>query len=142
MEKIPTYCAQCWAVCAVYALVDEGKFVGVRPMRKLPGDGAICSKGIAGPEIVYSRQRLLHPLKRTNPKGSADPGFVEISWEEALDITAQKMASVRDQYGAEAVYIHRPAKYGSATIDQEAWIRAFANAFQTPNTLGATHARS
>jgi len=139
MEKIPTYCAQCWAVCAVYALVDNGKFVGVKPMRKLPGDGSICAKGIAGPEIVYSPQRVLYPQKRTRPKGDPDPGFVKISWDEALDTVSQKLGAIRDDIGPHAVYIHRPSKYGSASIDQEGWLRAFANGFQTPNTLGATH---
>ncbi|MFQ5852569.1 MAG: molybdopterin-dependent oxidoreductase [Candidatus Binatia bacterium] len=138
-EKIPTYCAQCWAVCAVYALKENGKFVAVKPIKRLPGDGSICAKGIAGPEIVYSPQRVLYPLKRTKPKGNPDPGFVKISWEEALDTVSQKVAAIRDKYGPEAIYIHRPSKYGSASIDQEGWLRAFANGLETPNTLGATH---
>ncbi|MEE9550449.1 MAG: molybdopterin-dependent oxidoreductase, partial [Candidatus Binatia bacterium] len=139
MEKIPTYCAQCWAVCAVYALVDNGKLVGVKPMRKLPGDGSICSKGIAAPEIVHSPQRILYPMKRTKPRGGSDPGFVRITWDEALDTVSQKIGAIRGEFGPEAVYVHRPSKYGSASIDQEGWLRAFANGLQTPNTLGATH---
>ncbi len=139
MEKIPTYCAQCWSVCAVYAQVDNGKLVGVKPMKKPPGDGSICTKGIAAPEIVYSPQRILYPMKRTKPRNGSDPGFVRITWDEALDTVARKVGAIRDELGPQSVYIHRPSKYGSASIDQEGWLRAFANGFQTPNTLGATH---
>ena len=40
----------------------------------------LCSKGLATLQRLYNPNRLLYPMKRTNPKGSADPGFVRCSW--------------------------------------------------------------
>ena len=44
-----------------------------------------------GPELVDHPDRLLHPLRRTRPKGDPDPGWERISWDEALDLTAAAM---------------------------------------------------
>lgn len=48
---------------------------------------AICPRGNAGVMSLYDPDRVLKPLKRTNPDRSpgADPKFKEISWEQALD---------------------------------------------------------
>src|SRR5439155_4859565 len=46
----------------------------------------LCVKGRAAPELVYAADRLLHPLRRTRPKGDPDPGWVRISWDEALEL--------------------------------------------------------
>ncbi len=63
----------------------------------------MCVKGKAAAEIVYRDARQLHPLMRTRPKGDPDPGWVRISWDEALDRTAAALARLRDRHGAESV---------------------------------------
>jgi len=35
-------------------------------------------KGRAAPELVHHPERLLHPLRRTTPKGSVEPGWQRI----------------------------------------------------------------
>ena len=45
----------------------------------------MCMKGKAAPELVYNPDRLNYPLKRTRPKGAAEPGWRQVSWDEALD---------------------------------------------------------
>ena len=50
--------------------------------------GGLCAKVNHYLERVYSPDRLLHPLRRTGPKGAGE--FERVSWDEALeDITAR-----------------------------------------------------
>ncbi len=66
----------------------------------------LCNKGLATLQRLYNPNRLLYPMKRTNPKGSADPGFVRISWQEALATIAANLKKVRDEYGPEKVLFY------------------------------------
>jgi anaerobic selenocysteine-containing dehydrogenase len=133
-----TYCPMCVAQCGVLAIVEDGRFTRVRPDPEHP-NGGICIKGSAAPEIVYSPDRLLHPMKRTRPKGDPDPGWVRISWEEAFDIVVSRLTEIRDQNGAEAVVFGRSTPAGSAASDFEPWLVRLASAFGSPNVLTTTH---
>jgi anaerobic selenocysteine-containing dehydrogenase len=84
-ERIPGFCALCRSRCGCISTVVDGKLVSVDPDPSHPTGGALCVKGRAAPELVYAPDRLLYPVKRTRPKGDADPGWVRISWDEALD---------------------------------------------------------
>ena len=66
----------------------------------------LCSKGWATLQRLYNPNRLLYPMKRTNPKGSADPGWVRISWDEAYKTIAAKMLATREKYGAKSVMFY------------------------------------
>ena len=44
----------------------------------------------------------MHPLRRKGPKGSGQ--FERISWDDALDITAEAMLAAERRYGPEAVW--------------------------------------
>ena len=66
----------------------------------------LCSKGLSTLQRLYNPNRLLYPMKRTNPKGSADPGWVRISWDEAYRTITAKMLETRKKYGAEAVMFY------------------------------------
>jgi anaerobic selenocysteine-containing dehydrogenase len=137
-EEIHTYCPMCIAQCGVVAMVEDGRFTKVTPDSEHP-NGGICIKGYAAPEIVYSPDRLRHPLKRTRPKGDPDPGWAEISWDEALETVASRLLGIREQYGAEAVVFGRATPAGSAASDFEPWVLRLANAFGSPNVLTTTH---
>jgi anaerobic selenocysteine-containing dehydrogenase len=57
--------------------------------------GALCSKLKRYPERVYNKDRILHPMRRIGPKGSAQ--FERISWDEALDeMVARLKQSIAD----------------------------------------------
>ncbi len=137
-EEIHTYCPMCIAQCGVVAVVEDGRFTKVTPDSEHP-NGGICIKGYAAPEIVYSPDRLLHPMKRTRPKSDADPGWVRISWEEALDTVVSRLSDIKDRYGPEAVVFSRATPAGSAASDFEPWLIRLANAFGSPNVLTRTH---
>ena len=70
---VPTFCPLCVSKCGATATLEDGKLVALGPNPEHPTGRAVCIKGKAAPEIVYHPRRLLHPLRRTNPKGAADP---------------------------------------------------------------------
>ena len=100
VEEFRTYCPMCVAQCGVIAIVEDGRFTKVRPDSEHP-NGGICIKGSAAPELVYAPDRLKYPMKRTRPKGDADPGWVEISWDEALDTVASRLSQIKTESGPE-----------------------------------------
>jgi phenylacetyl-CoA:acceptor oxidoreductase len=101
-QTLATYCYQCTNGPDLLTVgVVNGVATQIEPnfaVRGLhPADGKICVKPYGLIQKLYSPHRILKPLKRTNPKkGRAeDPGWVEISWEEALDIVAAKLRGIR-----------------------------------------------
>lgn len=64
--------------------------------------GVICAKVARYAERVHHKDRLLHPLMRTGPKGSGQ--YKRISWDEALDRTAEAMLAAERDFGAESVW--------------------------------------
>ncbi|HLZ08371.1 MAG TPA: molybdopterin-dependent oxidoreductase, partial [Chloroflexota bacterium] len=63
--------------------------------------GFLCGKVAQYQERVNSPERLLRPLRRTGPKGSAD--FAPISWDEALDEIVSRWTSVIAEHGSESL---------------------------------------
>ena len=56
-----------------------------------------CLRGRSIKKRVDSPDRLKYPLKRTGPRGSGR--FERISWNEALESIAERMNTVKEQYG-------------------------------------------
>jgi len=97
-------CGICSAGCWIIATLNEnGKLIKVRPDEGSPM-GIICKLGEHSPEIVYSKDRLLFPMKRKGKKGTYD--FERISWDEAYDTIVDKLTSIKKEYGAEATAIY------------------------------------
>lgn len=132
-ERIAGYCALCVSRCGSIAVVEDGRFVALEPDPSHPTGQALCAKGRAAPEIVYHQDRLLYPLKRTRPKGDADPGWKRISWEEALDYTAARMRQLAAESGPESVAFATASPSTSASDDSFAWIERLRRAFGSPN---------
>jgi len=133
------YCAQCSCYCPTVASVCDGEFIRVQPDDEHPFACGVCPKGLAGPELVYSKQRLKYPMRRTRPKGDADPDWQRISWDDALNTIAEKLNNVKSRYGAEAVAFTRAGHSSSPISETDHWIRRLANAFGTPNSIATTH---
>ncbi|ANB59557.1 molybdopterin-dependent oxidoreductase [Anoxybacteroides amylolyticum] len=88
----------CWDTCGLKVTVEHGKVV------KIDGDdehpitkGKICGRGRMLEARTNSSERLLYPLKKRNGQ------FVRISWEQALDEIAEKMAEIRTKSKTTAV---------------------------------------
>jgi len=135
IERIHGYCSLCIARCGTVATVEDGRFTRLDPDPSHPTGHAICAKGRAAPELVYHPERLTHPLRRTRPKGVADPGWERISWETALDLTAAAMRRIKDEHGPEAVAFSLSSPSTTAIMDSAEFVRRLMNAFGSPNAL-------
>lgn len=92
----------CHQSCALRAHVRDGRIVKVEaaPM-PIPEETHACIRGLASWELPYLPDRLKYPMKRVGERGEGK--WERISWDEALDIMAQKMGEIRDRHGPEAV---------------------------------------
>ena len=97
-------CGICSAGCWVIADYNEnGRITGIRPDKE-SGMGIICRLAEHAPEIIYSKDRLLYPMKRKGRRGSFD--FERISWDQAYETITEKLISIKKQYGPEANAIY------------------------------------
>jgi anaerobic selenocysteine-containing dehydrogenase len=112
----PTTCWECSTCCGALATVRNGRVVEFGPSRSHPySKGAFCIKGIRGaPGITYGESRLLHPMRRTGARGEGK--WARISWEEALDEMADRLAAVRRAYGPEAIVGATSGAYFSRSV--------------------------
>ena len=138
-KEIRGYCSQCSGWCPTVSVVKNGVFVEVRPDKDHPLGHSLCPKGLAGPELVYNRQRLQYPMRRTRPKSDPDPGWERITWGDALGIAAEKIQEVKTTYGDEAIAVTRSGPAGSPMGELGLWVTRFANALLTPNNVATTH---
>ena len=84
----------CPDTCAMLVTVESGRAVRVAGDPEHPfTNGFLCAKVNRYIERTYHRDRLLHPLRRTGPKGSGQ--FERISWDEALDEIATRLNAIR-----------------------------------------------
>jgi anaerobic selenocysteine-containing dehydrogenase len=92
----------CPDTCALLINVEDGKGSHLRGDPHHPVTrGFLCGKVARYLEREYADDRLLHPQKRIGRKGEGR--FARISWDEALDTIARKLAEVCAEYGSESV---------------------------------------
>jgi anaerobic selenocysteine-containing dehydrogenase len=133
------YCALCTAHCATITTVENGRVTRLDPDHDHPNGGVMCIKGKAAPELVYNPDRLDYPLKRTRPKGDADPGWQRISWDEALDDIARRILEIRDRHGAKSIALAKGTKSGTSVDDAERWLGRLLYSIGRPNWVSTTH---
>lgn len=136
-QRLPGYCTLCRSRCGAVSVVEDGRLVGVEVLNNHPTGGALCAKGRAAPEIVGSPRRLTVPLKRTRPRDAADPGWIEVSWDEALTEIAAKLGAIRTESGAEAVAFGVTTPSGTPMVDSFEWVERFIRGFGSPNLIYA-----
>ncbi|MGH7617982.1 MAG: molybdopterin-containing oxidoreductase family protein [Gemmatimonadaceae bacterium] len=84
----------CPDTCAMLVTVKSGRAVRVTGDPEHPFTrGFLCANVNRYVERTYHRDRVLHPLRRTGPKGSGR--FQRIDWDEALDEIASRLNAIR-----------------------------------------------
>jgi anaerobic selenocysteine-containing dehydrogenase len=105
-EVVTSMCGICPGGCGVDVELVDGKISRLVPLKDHQL-GILCVRGGYSSEIVYSPDRLLHPLARVGKKGEGR--FERVSWDEALDRIAERLLAIKNTVGPEAVmtYIGR-----------------------------------
>jgi NADP-reducing hydrogenase subunit HndD len=97
-NKVRTTCPYCGVGCQQLLHVQDGKIVKVTGVEDAePNKGRLCVKGRFGYDFIYSEERLKTPLIKEN--GS----FREASWDDALDLVANKIKEVIKTSGPDAL---------------------------------------
>ena len=89
-------------LCGVVVHVIDGKATKIVGDPEHPfSKGYICGKTIHFPEFLYSKSRMLYPLKRVGARGEGK--WQRILWDEALETVAKRLLEVREKYGPLAI---------------------------------------
>jgi phenylacetyl-CoA:acceptor oxidoreductase len=103
-KSIPTLCYNCVAgPDFLRVTVEDGIATGIEPNHEAvgihPGGGRPCVRAYGLVQKTYSPHRIRQPMRRTNPKKGRDedPGFVPVSWDEALDVVASRLNDIRSR---------------------------------------------
>lgn len=136
MEIVKTLCQMCSRLCGVNVYLSNGRIVKTEGMPEHPcNKGGLCPKGLAIPEYEYSPQRLTHPLMRKGERGEGK--WQQITWHEALEVTANRLGQIKEQYGASAIFFYRGQ--GSGWGSPWTHHKRFMNALGSPNYGSHSH---
>lgn len=122
-QWIPTCCNMCGGQSGVYAHVVDGTVVKIEPNKYNPvgvsnistdyynyraaeaNPARMCGKGNAALMTLYDPDRVRTPLKRTNPDRdpSADPGWVPITYDQAISEIAARLNTIKTTYGPQSL---------------------------------------
>ena len=99
----------CPDTCSLVTTVQDGVATKVQgnPAHRHT-DGALCTKVSRYTERTYHLERILHPLKRSGPKGAGQ--FEPVSWDVALTDIAQRLQAIVNR-GPEAAQAILPYSF-------------------------------
>ena len=103
-EKVRTTCGYCGVGCQIHLHVKDNHVVKISGVDAAPNHGSLCVKGRFGYHFIHSPERLTKPLIKRNGV------FCEADWEEALDVVSKKLASIKGQYGGDALGVLASAR--------------------------------
>ncbi len=133
LRTVPTFCDLCFWKCGVIATVEGDR------LWKLEGNpddplsrGRLCPRGTGGVGAHFDTQRLQRPLVRRKRRGEEE--WAAVSWDEALDVIANKLAVIRDRYGPEAVAFFSHGIGGN-------FLKHTMKAYGTPNIAAPSYAQ-
>lgn len=138
VKYVNTTCVHCVNFCGQRIKMEDGVIRVVYPNPDIAEyyNHGICPKGGAGPFNTYNPYRIKAPLKRTNPKKGLgeDPGWVEISWDEAFEEIAGRLRKIKADDPRKLIWHHGHGKYLMGDQFPKAWCAAFG----TPNVVHRT----
>ncbi len=125
-KTVRTVCTHCSVGCGIIAEVQNGVWVGQEPAMDHPVNlGAHCAKGASVREHGHGDRRLKYPMKLIAGK------WKRVDWQQAIDEIGDKMLTIRQQHGADAVYWLGSSKHNN---EQAYLFRKFA-AFWGSNNI-------
>ncbi|MCB2212505.1 molybdopterin-dependent oxidoreductase [bacterium] len=130
MNKITVYsiCGSCSAQCPIEVEVQDGRVRHIWGNPHSPiGSRALCPKGAAAKAILYDDNRPQYPMMRDGARGSGN--WKRISWDEALDRIAERLAAFKQTHGAKSLVL---TDHGGPFNEFQ---RTFLAAYGSPNAF-------
>jgi predicted molibdopterin-dependent oxidoreductase YjgC len=125
-RPVRTTCSYCGVGCQMDLHVQDNRVVKITGADTVPNHGSLCVKGRFGFDFIASDQRLTTPLIRENGTHR------EASWDEALDLVAEKLGTIRDAHGGDAVGMLTSAR---VTNEENYIAQKFARAVLKTNNV-------
>ena len=115
---VPTTCPYCGVGCKLELHIkDDYVYKVTSPFEAVVNHGNLCVKGRFGYDFIYNKDRVTTPLirKEAQSPGARTQAFNrdewrEVSWNEALDYTADRMVEIYKRDGADAMAVYCCAK--------------------------------
>ena len=139
-QWVKTICPYCGVGCSMYLGVRGNEIVAVQGDRESPvNQGGLCVKGRFGFDFVSHPDRLTKPLIRKEGRGkdikvngNLGDVFREASWDEALDLVAERLSQIKYKYGSDSIGILSSAKF---TNEENYLVQKFARAVLGTNNV-------
>ena len=110
--RTPAFCAiDCPGRCPLELHLRDGELARVSANKAAPA----CHRGLSMRAWANSPDRLMWPLRRVGPRGSAQ--FERVTWDEALDEIADQLARIRREHGSESIYLAYTTGQSCTTAD-------------------------
>ena len=110
--RTPAFCAiDCPGRCPLELHLRDGELARVSANKAAPA----CHRGLSMRAWANSPDRLMWPLRRVGPRGSAQ--FERETWDEALDEIADRLARIRREHGSESIYLAYTTGQSCTTAD-------------------------
>ncbi|MDP9038789.1 MAG: formate dehydrogenase subunit alpha [Acidobacteriota bacterium] len=97
VKRTKTVCTYCGVGCSFDVWTRDRHILKIEPQHGAANSVSTCVKGKFGYDYVNSDDRLAHPLLRQGDT------FIEITWDRALDIIAEKFNTTKEQDGPDAI---------------------------------------
>jgi anaerobic selenocysteine-containing dehydrogenase len=120
------------AMCGIEITVRADASLDIRGDKDDPfSRGYICPKAVALQDIHYDKDRLKHPVRRTQN------GWQRIGWDEAFDEVAQNLKRINRKYGRNSIatYLGNPTVHSYGAI---LFAPGFIRSLHTRNRFSAT----
>ena len=136
---VPTTCPFCGVGCNLELHIKDDYIYNVTsPFDSVVNHGNLCVKGRFGYDFIYSARRVTSPLIRVTRQlpgertAAKDPSeWREVSWDEALDYTADRLVEIYQRDGSDAMSVYCCAK--ATNEDNYLLQKLFRALFRTNN---------
>jgi Fe-S-cluster-containing dehydrogenase component len=130
-----TTCRECSAACGVIGETRDGRTIKLEGNPDHPVNrGALCARGQAALQGLYNPDRYRGPMVRRNGQ------LQSVSWEDALQLFAQKLGETRSRGGAGTAVFINQHESGSFPGFLDTWLAGFGMPAHLSYDAGADHA--
>ena len=130
-----TTCRECSSACGVIGETRDGRTIKLEGNPDHPVNrGALCARGQAALQGLYNPDRYRGPMVRRNGQ------LQSVSWEDALQLFAQKLGETRSRGGAGTAVFINQHESGSFPGFLDTWLAGFGMPAHLSYDAGADHA--